>query len=93
MGVMKNLVCATWVGADDPSVRVKGALMGQGSQMAMPIFGYFMHDLQRSSKLSYKADMIDAPQNYDPSLFDCKKSASDRIDLGGSNLSIDGLGD
>ena len=93
MGVMKNLVCATWVGADDPSVRVKGALMGQGSQMAMPIFGYFMHDLQRSSKLSYKADMIDAPQNYDPSLFDCKKSASDRIDLGGSNLSIDGLGE
>jgi penicillin-binding protein 1A len=92
MAVMKNLVCATWVGADDPTVRVKGALMGQGSAMAMPIFGNFMHQLQRSTKLSYKADMIDAPKNYDPGMFDCSKSKSDKIDVG-RDLNIDGLGD
>ena len=93
MGVMKNLVCATWVGADDPSVRIRGALLGQGSQMAMPIYGYFMHDLQKSEKLSYKGDMIDQPKNYDPDIFDCKRAKSDRIDIGGRDLNIDGLGD
>ncbi len=40
MGVLPNLVAGTWVGAEDQSVHVSSG--GEGSVMALPIFGEFM---------------------------------------------------
>jgi penicillin-binding protein 1A len=92
VGITKGLVCATWVGADDPSVRVRSSLIGQGSQMAMPIFGYFMSSIQKNPKLKYKAEPFTGPDNFNPDWFNCDKAKNNRGDLGGS-LDISGLGD
>jgi penicillin-binding protein 1A len=92
VGITKGLVCATWVGADDPSVRVRSSLIGQGSQMAMPIFGYFMSSIQKNPKLKYKAEAFTGPDNFNPDWFNCDKAKNNRSDLGG-NLDINGLGD
>ncbi len=92
VGITKGLVCATWVGADDPSVRVRSSLIGQGSQMAMPIFGYFMSSIQKNPKLKYKAEAFTKPDNFNPDWFNCDKAKNNRGDLGGG-LDISGLGD
>lgn len=92
IGVTKNLVCATWVGADDPTVRVRTSALGQGSQMAMPVFGYFMSGIQKNPKIKYKANAFDIPANFNPALFDCTKKAD--LDFDPSRtLEIQGLGD
>ena len=91
MGITKNLVCATWVGADDPTVRIRGAALGQGSQMAMPIYGYFMHGIQKNTTFKYKAEPFDLPENYNPDLFNCDKSKSSQID--GVPIEVPGLGE
>jgi penicillin-binding protein 1A len=92
IGVTKNLVCATWVGADDPTVRVRTSALGQGSQMAMPVFGYFMSGIQKNPKIKYKANPFNIPPNFNPALFDCTKKAD--LDFDPSRtLEIQGLGD
>lgn len=43
MGVTTDLVTATWVGGEDPSVRFPNTNFGQGANSALPIFAYFIH--------------------------------------------------
>ncbi len=45
MGVTNNLVVGVWVGADNRNVHFKTGKYGQGSRMAMPIFGHFMKEV------------------------------------------------
>lgn len=93
MGVTNDLVCATWVGADDPTVRVRYSSMGQGSKMAMPIFGEFMKTLQHDKRINYIAKPFEAPEGMDLSLlFDCKRQNKPKAQIGGE-LNVSGLGD
>ncbi len=73
MGLTKNLVCATWVGADDPTVRIRGGLIGQGSAMALPIYGYFMKSAMADKTSGVSTDPLDAPDGFDQSLLNCTK--------------------
>jgi penicillin-binding protein 1A len=45
MGFTPNLVMGSWVGADDPRIRFRNTKLGQGSNTALPIAGYFMKAL------------------------------------------------
>ncbi len=93
MGVTKDLVCATWVGADDPTVRVRTSYWGQGGKMALPIFGHFMEGMQKDKKTPFLAEEFEPPEKMDLSaLFNCKKSITAQQQSGG-DLKIDGLGD
>ncbi|HET8963663.1 MAG TPA: transglycosylase domain-containing protein, partial [Chitinophagales bacterium] len=38
MGITPQLVCGTWVGADDPVVHFRSTALGQGANMALPIY-------------------------------------------------------
>lgn len=42
MGMTPQLVCGVWVGADDPVVHFRSTALGQGANMALPIYGLFM---------------------------------------------------
>ncbi len=42
MGVMPNLVTGVWTGADNRNVHFRNGNYGQGSRMAMPVFGHFL---------------------------------------------------
>jgi penicillin-binding protein 1A len=93
MGVTNDLVCAVWVGADDPTVRVRYSSMGQGSKMAMPIFGEFMKSIQKDKNIAYKASPFETPAQMDiGSLFDCAKQNKPKAKIGG-DLNVSGLGD
>ncbi len=42
MGITPNLVAGVWVGGRDRSVRFRSTALGQGANMALPIWGLFM---------------------------------------------------
>ncbi|MEZ5014805.1 MAG: transglycosylase domain-containing protein [Chitinophagales bacterium] len=51
MGIVPQLVCGTWVGADDPVVHFRSTALGQGANMALPIYGYFMRKVYADKSL------------------------------------------
>jgi penicillin-binding protein 1A len=50
MAMTPKLVVGTWVGADDPRIHFRNTELGQGSNTALPMFGYFMKDVNNDSK-------------------------------------------
>lgn len=42
MGITPNLVAGVWTGAEDRSVHFQNLALGQGANMALPIFGLFL---------------------------------------------------
>ncbi len=45
MAMTPKLVVGTWVGADDPRIHFRNTELGQGSNTALPMFGYFMEQV------------------------------------------------
>ncbi|MBS3914810.1 MAG: transglycosylase domain-containing protein [Bacteroidetes bacterium] len=91
VGVTKNLVCATWVGADDPSVRIRNGWYGQGAMMALPIYGMFMQDCMKIKSLGLSTDWPDAPIRVSDILNACNEDG-DNTNNGGE-IDVSGLGD
>jgi penicillin-binding protein 1A len=52
MAMTPHLVIGTWVGADDPRIRFRSTLLGQGSNTALPMVAYFMKEI--NSDPAYK---------------------------------------
>lgn len=92
MGVNKNLVCATWVGADDPSVRFRSSWYGQGALMAMPIYGFFMQQAVKDNTLGLSTEPLDYPKNPGSIMSECSGLQEGEIGSGGE-LDVEGLGD
>lgn len=46
IGYTPTLVAGTWVGGESPSVRFRGLNLGQGANMALPIYALFLQQLQ-----------------------------------------------
>lgn len=47
MGITPKLVVGTWVGADDPRIRFRHTKLGQGSNTALPMAGYFLKSVEQ----------------------------------------------
>jgi penicillin-binding protein 1A len=86
MGLTPDLVTGVWVGAEDRHVHFRYMDWGQGAMMALPIYGYYMQKVYKSSKLKLSTSDFEQPINYDPTLFDCDGSD------GGEGHDIFGLG-
>ena len=50
MGMTPNLVCGMWVGGEDRSVHFRTGAYGQGSRLALPIYGIFMQQVYKNNK-------------------------------------------
>ena len=60
IGMSHNLVTGVWVGGDDRCIHFRGT-MGEGSQVALPIFGRYMELVFKDKKLPYKAGSFPKP--------------------------------
>jgi len=49
MAATPNLVVGTWVGADDMRIHFRSTELGQGSSTALPIYGYFMKQVNEDT--------------------------------------------
>ncbi|MBN2480878.1 MAG: transglycosylase domain-containing protein [Bacteroidales bacterium] len=68
IGVTPRLVAGTWVGAEDRSVHFDRMDLGQGANLALPIWALFMEKVYAdSSNLKiYQTDEFEAPPNMAP---------------------------
>lgn len=62
MGITPNLVGGVWVGAEDRSVGFQTITMGQGANMALPIFAIFLDKVYKDGRLGVnQTDQWDKP--------------------------------
>ncbi|MTI32590.1 transglycosylase domain-containing protein, partial [Xanthovirga aplysinae] len=52
IGITPNLVAGAWVGADDPRIHFRSLNLGQGANTALPIFGYFMRQVNADKNMT-----------------------------------------
>lgn len=67
MGITPGLVSGVWAGGEDRAVQFSNGELGQGSRMAMPVFGYYYKKIQEDPELSriYSIDRkFDVPEGY-----------------------------
>ena len=55
IGFTPQLLGGAWVGADDPILRISNNYVGQGAQMAMPIWAYFFQEVYKDKTLGIDA--------------------------------------
>jgi len=61
MGITPNLVSGCWVGADERNVHFRSTALGQGANMALPIFGEYMQRIYANSKMNWGRGIFKAP--------------------------------
>lgn len=79
IGITPELVTGVWVGAEDRAVRFTSMNWGQGSKMALPIYGYYMQQAYKDEVLSISTRDFALPPNYDPRAYDCSSEANPDI--------------
>ena len=73
IGVTPDLVTGVWVGADDRSVHFTSTELGQGANMALPIFGYFMNEVYEDADIEISEGPFEKPVGLEADL-DCSSS-------------------
>ncbi len=73
IGLTPDLVTGIWVGAEDRSVRFRSTPLGQGANMALPIFGYYMQKVFADSRLKITHDDFEKPEKPIRQEIDCEK--------------------
>ncbi|MEI6764374.1 MAG: transglycosylase domain-containing protein [Bacteroidota bacterium] len=77
MGITPELVTGVWVGCEDRSVHFRSTLLGQGANMALPIWALYMKRVyaDKSLKIS-QTDHFEAPRKPLSVDMDCSKTGS-----------------
>ena len=71
IGLTPDLVTGVWVGAEDRSVHFRTLTMGMGTNMALPIWGYYMKDVYADSTLTISKEAFEKPDGITVEL-DCE---------------------
>lgn len=75
IGITPDLVTGVWTGAEDRSVRFSTTDKGQGANMALPIYGYYMNKVYADSTITISTGDFEKPAGFDPSAIDCRQRA------------------
>ena len=70
VGVTPDLVAGAWVGGDEPTIHFDKLSEGQGSHLALPIYGLFMQKVYADKRLNISAEPFERPAGFDVK-FDC----------------------
>ncbi len=77
VGFTPELVAGVWTGANYRSIHFEDLTRGQGSNMALPIFGKFFKDVFADPTLNYTEDFVfEAPEGFDIDL-NCGESRTE----------------
>ena len=94
MGYTPELLAGTWVGCDDPFIRIYSGTSG-GNEMALPKWGYFMNKVYADKSLGYgKLKDFEEPAQMSKDPIYADQSFKDIINQGdSSNYQDQGNGD
>ncbi|TVR39408.1 MAG: penicillin-binding protein [Cryomorphaceae bacterium] len=73
IGLTPDLVTGVWVGAEDRAVRFRTLKLGMGTNMALPIWGYFMKSVYADPSLNISTDDFERPPGDLGVELDCEK--------------------
>ncbi len=71
MGLTPDLVSGVWVGAEDRSVRFRSLQLGMGTNMALPIWAYYMHKVYNDSTLNISQGDFPKPPSVTQDPLNC----------------------
>ncbi|MEZ7925191.1 MAG: transglycosylase domain-containing protein [Flavobacteriales bacterium] len=80
MGVVPNLVTGVWTGAEDRSVHFRSISLGQGANMALPIWGEYMTRVYKDTDLGISKADFEKPNKLSIEL-DCGKFEKENLDF------------
>lgn len=73
IGITPNLVSGGWVGNDHRAVHFRTLTLGSGSEMAMPIWAYFMQKVYADKSINLYNGAFDVPKKPLTIEVDCEK--------------------
>ena len=72
IGFVPNLVTGVWTGADNRSVRFRDLYLGQGAEMALPIWGNYMKKIYANPGLDISNKNFAYPEGGGSVPLDCE---------------------
>ena len=67
MGFTPSLVSGCWVGGEDRDIHFDSTRMGQGANMALPVWAYYMQKVYADRSLGYDPnEKFDIPEDFNP---------------------------
>jgi penicillin-binding protein 1A len=70
IGITPDLVTGVWTGAEDRSVHFESTAYGQGANMALPIWGYYMNKIYDDKSIKISTGDFEKPA-YLETVIDC----------------------
>ncbi len=71
MGLTPDLVTGVWVGGDDRTIRFRTTALGQGANMALPIWALYMKRIYADAQLQVSKNNFERPEGLQEDYFDC----------------------
>jgi penicillin-binding protein 1A len=71
MGLTPDLVTGVWVGGDDRTIRFRLTSLGQGANMALPIWALYMQKVYGDNQLQLTKGDFERPPGLEANYFDC----------------------
>ena len=71
MGLTPDLVTGVWVGGDDRTIRFRTTSLGQGANMALPIWALYMKKIYADSQLQLTRGDFERPEGLKEDYFNC----------------------
>lgn len=71
IGITPNLVTGVWVGAEDRSAHFRSTALGQGANMALPIWALYMQRVYKDPKIDISRGDFQKPDVPIDETFDC----------------------
>ena len=85
IGITPDLVTGVWTGAEDRSVRFSTTEKGQGANMALPIYGYYMNKVYADSTIAISTGDFERPAVDLGVEIDCRRKGAGGKDGGRPN--------
>ncbi|MFA5416999.1 MAG: transglycosylase domain-containing protein [Bacteroidales bacterium] len=89
MGITPDLTTGIWVGADDRSVHFRSISLGQGANMALPIWALYMKKVYADPSLGISQGEFEKPLKDISIEFDCEKYERDQKNSSGYKSDTD----
>ncbi len=89
MGITPGLTTGIWVGAEDRSVHFRSISLGQGANMALPIWALYMRKVYDDPALGISQGDFEKPLKDVSIEFDCEKYQLDQKNKSGYEMDMD----
>lgn len=73
MGITPDLVTGVWTGCEDRAAHFLSLRLGMGTNMALPIWGYYMNSIYKDPELKISKGDFTKPESLKNEEFDCSK--------------------